>query len=76
MFDCCTPMRSSIACGGLALLLAGAANARIHELDVTLDARRAFAIEDFGFQAGGHLNLAVDGFKVCPMSRTFPQAAP
>jgi hypothetical protein len=55
---------------GSALVLAFTANARIIELDLTLDSRQAFAIEDFGFQEGGQLKLEVNNFKVT--SAAFP----
>ena len=41
--------------------------ARIHELQITGDSRRAFHIESFGFNTGGVADLSIRSFGVSPL---------
>ena len=41
--------------------------ARIHELQITGDSRRAFHIESFGFNTGGVADLSIRSFGVAPL---------
>ena len=50
----------------LLLLLLATANARIHELTIAGDSRRAFHIESFGFNIGGVADLSIRTFGVSP----------
>merc|ERR1712159_959133 len=48
------------------LMMVACSSALIHHLEIRNDARQAFFIESFGFDANGFLNLTVKNFKTHP----------